>query len=951
MLSTMALLHWRKFVFFDEEFVTGTELNQLVSQEEPENVLDKHQPFVTVKLTCSSSGRGLILLGDTNGYVYIISKHLKVNSFRANQKFTSHVKQVPKSPIFVTCGADQDGINPLIKLWDPDKTDRLNQPTCIRVIRANSGFITPARVTCVECNDILTLMAIGYEDGTIVLFHGDVTKQLRSKKSSPTRISDKPITGIVIRGETKINQTVKLTTGGYLNQNITQIETTAFISTQDEIFHVNLSEKSFRKDQLDQTGCNPKCCCLVPGADGQSAGENLFAVGRNNAVYFYQIDGRGPCLAFEGEKLVLHRFKSYLVIISRDLPTKGDPNALRGRRPQTSDNNSDIPSRPVNLNIYDIKNKYIAHSSTIPEIQEIVSDWGHLFVICTNGKVILFREKDTQSKLETLFRKNQFSLVIEIAKSHQYDEDALTDIFKHYGDHLYRKGDYDGAIMQYIKTIGRSEPSYVIKKFLDSKRISNLTVYLEALHQKSQASQDHTKLLLNCYSKLRNDQQLKQFIESYEEGNIKFDVEIAIRVLRDAGFHEFAIYLARKHKKNEFFFKVQIEDDNNSEAALDYMNEMVDSSEMALYMKKYGRIMLKSAPEKTISMIKTICQRSREQLNQESVSSAFGLRGISRQIYPEEFFHIFVDNNDLFVKLLEQLVEDGTDFATKAVHNLLLELYLNAWRKEKDDLLRNLHADKIKKLLSQPSDRFDLDQALILCRNNRFDEGLIDLYARAKLYHLVLQYYIDQDDSLKIIKTCEEFGEKDPRLYMPSLIHYSRTGDERLCQLLKAIEHQKVIPPMVVIKVILESKRAMLGSVKEYLVRFLSKLKDKHLDNENAIDHYKDDTEVVRQKIEEFENHQTVFQPSKCSACQSILDLPSVHFLCSHSYHQNCFYNYSAENDECPICVTSNRKLLDEIGSHETSKSSLNKLEKQFSMPSDDVFNSLARLFGYGLFN
>lgn len=943
----MALLHWRKFVFFDEELIKDTELNQLVSLDEAQGTSNLGQSFVTVKLTCSSAGRGCILLGDTNGYVYLVSKQLRVNSLRANQKITSIVRQVPKSSIFITCGSDQDGTNPLIKLWDTDKPDRLNQPTCIRVIRANSGFMSPADVTCIECNDHLTIMAIGYDDGSIVIFHGDITRQRRSKKSGPIKISKKRITGIVIRGETRVNQTVKLTSGGTLTQNISQIETTAFISTEDEIYHANLFEKSFSKVLLDQAGCKERCSCLLPNSGNLSSSENLFAVGRNNAVYFYQVDGRGPCLAFEGEKLILYKFKSYLVIVSRDLPSKAtQPNPFRIKREITNDLES--VSKRVDLNIYDIKNKYIAHSSRIPEVQEIFSEWGHLFVICTNGRIILFREKDTQTRLETLFKKNQFSLVIDLAKSHQYNEDALTEIFKHYGDHLYRKGDYDGAVTQYIRTIGCSEPSYVIKKFLDSKRISNLTVYLEALHQKAQASQDHTKLLLNCYSKMRNDEQLKHFIESYEEGNIKLDVDIAIKVLREAGFHEFAIYLASKHKKHELFFKLQIEDGDNSDAALDFMNEMTDPSEMAHYMRKYGRTMLKNSPEKTISMISTICQRSRDKISQGP--SRFDLRHITVQVYPEEFFHIFVDNNNLFLKLLEELVKGGTDFATKAVHNLLLELYLNAWRKEKDDILRNLHADKIKKLLAHAMDKFDLYQALILCRNNRFDDGLIELYSRAKLYHLVLQYYIDQDDSLKIMKTCEDFGPEDSRLYMPALIHYSKTGDERLSQLLKIIEHEKIVPPMVVIKILSDSKRASLGSVKDYLIRFLGKLNDRYLDNENAIDHYKDDTEIVRQKIEDFENHQTVFQPSKCSACQGILDLPSVHFLCNHSYHQNCFYNYSAENDECPICVSTNRKLLDEIGSHETSKSSIDRLEKQFSTPNDDVFNNLAKLYGYGFF-
>lgn len=938
-------------MFFDEETIRDTELNQLVNETEPKDIPNGHQPTIAAKLTCSSSGRGNVLLGDTNGYVYIIDKFLKVNSFRANQKYTSHVRQVPKLSVFITCGSDQSGVNPLIKLWDLDRTDKLNQPICIRVIRANSGFTQPTSVTCIECNETLTIMAVGYEDGSVVLYHGDVTKQRRSKYGRPIKVSQESISNIVFRGEVKVKQP-QLTTSNYLNQNITITEMAAFISTAEEIFYSTFSDKTFSKVQLDQMGCKPKCSSLLAGPEGKSQplSENLFAVGRDNAVYFYQVDGRGPCLAFEGQKLVLQKFKNYLVIVSRD-STKAESGLSRNKwsSDRLGQNFFQIPKR-LNLNIYDTRNKYIAHSSSIPEIQEIFSEWGQLFVVSSSGSIIAFREKDTQTKLDTLFKKNQFSLVIDIAKSHHYSEDALTDIFKHYGDHLYKKGDFDGAITQYIKTIGKSEPSYVIKKFLDSRRISNLTVYLEALHKKSHASHDHTKLLLNCYSKLKNDSQLKNFIESYEEENIKFDVEIAISVLRDARFYDLALYLAEKHQKHESYFRIQIEDKGDCDSAIEYMNQMADPSEMAVYLKKYGRTMLKEAPEKTISMVKTICQRSRDASRTSDGGSLMPFN-LSRRIYSEEFFQIFVDNNSMFVRLLEQLVDGEPDFATKAVYNLLLELYLNAWRKEKDDLIRTTHAQKIQKLLSEPSEKFDLDQALILCRNNRFDEGLIHLYGRAKLYHLVLQYHIDQEDSLKIIKTCEQYGDENPQLYLPALVHYAKTGDERLSQILKAIEHHKLIPPMVVINILLDSKRASLGSVKEFMVRYLRKLYDNFIDNENAIDHYKDDTEIVRQRIEEFGNHLTIFKPSKCSACQGILDLPSVHFLCGHSYHQNCFHNYSAESDECPICVTSNRKLLDEIESHETSKSTLNKLERKFSAPSDDIFSSLAKLYGYGLFS
>lgn len=64
----------------------------------------------------------------------------------------------------------------------------------------------------------------------------------------------------------------------------------------------------------------------------------------------------------------------------------------------------------------------------------------------------------------------------------QAEPSAVAEIQRRYGDHLYAKHDYDGAVAQYAATIGCLEPSYVIRKFLDAQRIHNLTAYLEALH-------------------------------------------------------------------------------------------------------------------------------------------------------------------------------------------------------------------------------------------------------------------------------------------------------------------------------------------------------------------------------------------------------------------------------------------------------------------------------------
>ena len=44
------------------------------------------------------------------------------------------------------------------------------------------------------------------------------------------------------------------------------------------------------------------------------------------------------------------------------------------------------------------------------------------------------------------------------------------------------------------------------------------------------------------------------------ESEVHFDVEIAIKVLRQAGYHSHAVFLAEKHTQHEWYLKIQLED-------------------------------------------------------------------------------------------------------------------------------------------------------------------------------------------------------------------------------------------------------------------------------------------------------------------------------------------------------------------------------------------------------
>lgn len=69
-----------------------------------------------------------------------------------------------------------------------------------------------------------------------------------------------------------------------------------------------------------------------------------------------------------------------------------------------------------------------------------------------------------------------------------------------------------------------------------------------------------------------------------------------------------------------------------------------------------------------------------------------------------------------------------------------------------------------------------------------------------------------------------------------------------------------------------------------------------------------------------------VFQSNKCSYCQNALDLPAVHFLCMHSFHQRCL----GENEnECVLCAPQNKTIRDMKRANEANAGQHDQFFKQ----------------------
>lgn len=894
------------------------------------------------RITCASSGRGHIFLGDAEGTVHLIDKQLVLNSFRAYETSLCHMIQVPQTTFLVTAGSDDATLSPIIRFFNLDKWSSHpdgRKPLCTREIRCSSSA-TLAEVSCLAAAESLTYLVVGFTDGTLIIHKGDVSRERQSKQIT-VKVPSSPITGIEF---------------GNVNVGPNQ-STTIFVATAHQVLSYTVRKDRETRIVLDDNaGSSLMCSCLI---HDQRRKEKLFVVGRKDAVYFFQSDERGPCFAFEGEKEILMSFRDYLIVVGKE-KSSGTPFS---RSSQSFESQQSVEASPSpatttfgdynKISIYDLQNKFVAYSSPIPPVQVIVSEWGMLYMLAKDGRLFQLSEKDISSKLEVLFRKNQFSLASELAQSYNYGAEQLAEISKRYADHLYKNGDYETAIAQYSKTIGVLEPSYVIRKFLDSSRIHNLTFYLQQLIKNKLGNEDHTTLLINCFAKLKDDAELGKLMAQASE----FDVDTAIKVLRRAGFFDHAAQLAAMHSKYDAYFQIQLKERNDVATALQFLLQDVRERDQLAILIKYGRILMSKEPQRTTDLVKKITSRYLEEPSSFSLSvTSDSLDLLSPSLTEfdiDDLLNIFVQNMDAIINFIEYLIEKQASKTPPTFYNTILALLMRSFNSSSSQQKREI-SDKIMRILQNGDANYDMDHALVLCAAHSFDKGLLYLYRKSKSYRLLQQHFIQKKDADNVVECCTEFGAEDPQLWVQALYFFrdnEPTSERQVATVVSEIEKLHLMQPLTVIDTLSLNQRLPLSCIREYMVRFLTTENEMIAENDKMILQVKDETEKMKQAIDDLKTSPRTFQAAKCSGCSKSLDVPSVHFYCGHSYHQSCFESYSAEHDsECPICLPENTKLLNLIQYRKSVKDLSQKLRLQLGRADSDPMTVVSSFLSKGVF-
>eukprot|EP01107_Rhizomastix_libera_P003647 TRINITY_DN1629_c0_g1_i1.p1 TRINITY_DN1629_c0_g1~~TRINITY_DN1629_c0_g1_i1.p1 ORF type:complete len:988 (+),score=293.25 TRINITY_DN1629_c0_g1_i1:3-2966(+) len=888
------MIPWRRFQFFDKEPVS--------SAASSPNDID----ISKLAQTCCTSGRGYIIVGDGYGYVHLIDRESKVSSFMCSTNGVTQLLLCRDRNVLVAVGTDDDAMAQAVKLWNMDRLDSNGIPFLIKEFKIPQKMNGGAPATTLSATNDISKIAIGFCNGAIVLVSGgDLTRERNPVIKLIKAESKEPITTLSFEQKGELS---------------------LFVTTTTTVSVFSFSQFKEVEKSLDSEGAELGAAAI------RETGE--LAVGRANGVFCYTNEERSSSFGLEGKKKLLAFFHSYLIVVCEE----------KSYGP--------AGSSMVNydsFSIYDLKNQFIAFNDTkMSGVTHVISEWGSIHVLCHDGKTCtLWRleEKDNQTKLDTLFKKGLYSVAVDFARSQQFDKAIIVDILTKYGDHLYGKGDFNAAIEQYVKTIGHLEPSYVIRKFLDAQRIHNLTTYLQKLHENGKATADHTTLLLNCYTKLKDVKNLEKFLKS-DSKEVNFDVETAIKVCRQAGYHPIALYLAKKFQQHDWFLKIMLEDLGKHDDALDYIEQLPFTLAEA-NIKKYGKLLINAIPEKTSKFLMRLCTEMFETEEDAADGSP-----IMKQAAPEEFIHIFVSQPMWLTTFLE-FVHNRCRNESPLVADTLLECYLRDPSEYSETVEtpadKTVRLNKAFALLTDPNAKYDPDQALVQSQAHDFKEGVLFLMDKLKLYHVLIQYHMENKSHDAIIEQCKKSGAKDPNLWIQVLSYFASCDEDcqsKIAEVLKNIDSTNLLPPLLVTQILAQKPSSTLGIVKDFLVKRLEQEKTLCEEDERAIRNSREDTEKMKREIQDLTTGARIFQLNKCSLCHQQLDLPAVHFLCLHSFHQRCL----GENEECPECTPVNRQTLDRARAQEADAVKHEQFMRHLES-SNDGFSVIAEYFGRGIFN
>lgn len=896
------------------------------------------------------------------------------------------MRQIEGTSLLVTVAEDMSS-DPVLKVWALDKVvKKTGMPTCLCTVSVGNAR-RQFPISAFAATEDLKQIAVGFANGSVAVIRGDLIHDLGTKQRIVFE-SEEPVTGVRLAVDE-------------------QGTTTLFVSTTSRILKVGLSRRGqgLPPKTVEDTGCGWGCMTL-----DRRSGD--IVVARDDAIYTYTLDGRGPPKAYEARKKSIHTFQDYVALSCPPANNRKDPDSVRRRFGGASD----ALFSAETFVLLEMDLRIVAHTETLMSpVRHVFEIWGGLYTMCEDGKIHRYNEKTLQQRLEMLYQRNMFPLAIELASHSGMDAGQQSLIYRRFADHLYQKGDFDGAMLQYIRALDTTEPSQVIRKYLDSQRIHNLIQYLEQLHEYRKATADHTTLLLNCYAKLKDIDKLERFIKS--PGDLKFDLDTAIAMCRQGGYYDQAAYLARKHGETDMVVDILVEDSKKYAEALDFIWHQ-DPEVAYPSLQKYARVLIENCPEDAtklfvdyytgkykpkrtpLPVVDTDVQGGGgfaagaanavqnlsnllplPYMNQAAVSGndtpsngrptlGDGSIVLDEENFPapkytppppRTAFSSFIDHPDEFIVFLEACLEEKELRQSDRVdlYTTLFEMYLYKASQKKGQHYKEEWEAKARKLIEGDHVPMESSNVLLLSHLSNFKDGTVLVKEQDGLLMDIFRSYTSAKDTRGALRALKKYGPEEPQLYPAALAYLTSDprvleegGAEELAAVLSKIDKDGLMAPLQVIQTLVgqsaSSGVATMGMIKPYLNETITRERKEIAANRARIASLRDDTSKRRGELQDLGSKPAVFQATRCSDCGQGLDLPAVHFLCKHSFHQRCLRGGEDGGGECPKCAGEN-DMIRKMREGQRERAEKHDLFKGDLEGSEDRFATVAEWFSRGV--
>ncbi|KAH8390452.1 hypothetical protein KR200_002186, partial [Drosophila serrata] len=434
-----------------------------------------------------------IVLCDQHGNIHVYFSDWECVSFKS-QHPNETIKLCALTSNNVLATAIHDAHYRLyINLYDLRRLTKKHEAPIIASASYPHVKSTAACMTADVIDEKLLALGIGFANGDILLHYGKISRDFSTNLCRHT-ISSNPIIGI------HLDQLSDIST-----QNI-------FITCNHGVYCFLLKDKGFidKIFVLDNEKIHfNHCCTMRKPACGDFHG-SMLVVGREDAMYCYTRDGRGPCFAIEGRKKWSSWEGHNLIIVVKPMKSL-------------------LKQSNSTLIVVDTDNKIIVFYSQIQDVVCTISENDLFFIIsCDKKYALILKQHNMTKKIGLLINKNMYEIALKFLEREglALSPEAFSVRFQ-YGNHLLHRGEIGRAVQEYTKTIGFIKPYTVISKLLCSRYNDYLEEYLLELKKKKKSG--HNLKLIECCSK-RN--QLKQNIDQLKDAETKKRLMDAIQIVR-----------------------------------------------------------------------------------------------------------------------------------------------------------------------------------------------------------------------------------------------------------------------------------------------------------------------------------------------------------------------------------------------------------------------------------